>query len=419
MTISRTRPLTVDATRLLDGFERLRAVGATEAGGVSRPAFSSADLRARELVAGFMRRAGLSVTVDEAANLIGTAPARDPRLPALVLGSHLDTVPDGGAYDGACGVIAAVEVARTLRDHDRLLDRPLRVVAFSNEEGIPGAPAMFGSRAVAGRLDPAELDLALPSGARLAELLDAAGGDSAHVERARWTPGSVDSYFELHIEQGPVLDAGGPRIGVVEGISGRLTVEVTVRGRADHGGTTPMHARRDALVAAAQVVLAVRRLAGCHGPVRVATTGDCAVAPGAWNVVPGEATLTVDLRDLSAAAVERGLRRLIGDCAEIARTTGTRIEVTPLQHVPPTPCDPAQQRVIEDVADGLGLPRVTLPSGAGHDAQWIAGLAPTGMIFIPSRGGVSHSPREWTEPGDLVNGANTLLGCALVKGANP
>lgn len=411
----RVRPAKVDGPRLLHHLDRLRAVGATPDGGVTRPAFSREDVRARDLVAGFMRSAGLRVRVDPAANLIGTLPGRRPGLGALVLGSHLDTVPGGGALDGAYGVVAAVEVAHTLAEARVVPDHTLHVVAFSNEEGACGTPAMFGSRAVVGRVDETELAGPAGDGRLLADLLDAAGGDSTRVEQARWSPGSVASYLELHVEQGPALERAGLRIGVVEGITGRLTAEVTVRGEANHGGTTPMDARRDAMVAAAQVVLAVQRMAGQPGLVRVATVGECSVRPGAWNVVPGEARLVVDLRDLSVEAIESALTRLRLDTARIAGRTGTSIEVSPLQFVRPAPCDGRLCRLVEEAADGLGLTSRTMPSGAGHDAQWIAEIAPMGMIFVPSRGGVSHAPHEWTDPADLVNGADVLLGSVVAR----
>jgi hydantoinase/carbamoylase family amidase len=420
MTTTALRHTRIDADRLTGRLDRLRAVGATPAGGVDRPAFSPSDVRGRTLVASLMREAGLAVRVDPAANLIGTRPGRDPGLGALVLGSHLDTVPDGGAYDGAYGVLAAVEVAASLADAGVELDRPLTVVAFSNEEGTTGTPAMFGSRAIAGQVEKDELDQVAAGGERtLGELLDSAGGDSSRIGEARWDPGSAAAYLELHIEQGPVLQHAGEDIGVVEGICGRLTAEVVVVGEANHAGTTPMSARRDALLAAAHIVLAVPRLGGAPAAgaaVRVATVGDCSVQPGAWNVVPGQSRLVVDLRDIRESALDTALARLRQEAAEVAESTGTRVTVTELQRVRPTPCDPRARQTVEQVARGLGLSRRSLASGAGHDAQWMARIAPMGMIFVPSHAGVSHVPHEWTAPADLVNGAEVLLGCTLVEG---
>ncbi|MFD5541085.1 Zn-dependent hydrolase [Streptomyces sp. NPDC127079] len=410
-------PARVDAARLLDTLERLRAIGATGDGGVTRRAFTHEDVKGQEFVAGLMREAGLTVHVDAAANLVGTCPGRDPDAPTLVLGSHLDTVPGGGAYDGAYGVLAAVEAARTLHERGTPLDRPLTVMAFSNEEGTTGTPAMFGSRAVAGCLTPGELELPVAGEDRsLAQVLDAAGGDSLRVEDVRRSAGSVAAYLELHIEQGPVLIGSGAEIGIVEGISGRLTAEVTVRGQANHAGTTPMADRHDALLAAARITVGVPGLTGTDGVVRVATVGDCRVSPGAWNVVPGGATLVVDLRDMSEDNLEAGLDRLRVLGEEAARATGTRVDVAEVQRVSPTPCDADRRDTVRRATDALGLSSVTLPSGAGHDAQWMARIAPTGMIFVPSEEGASHVPYERTAPADLVRGADVLLGCALLEG---
>jgi len=406
----------ITAERLLAHIDQLRAVGATPNGGVSRLAFSQEDIKGREFVAALMREAGLDVTVDAAANLIGTRPGRRPDTGALVLGSHLDTVPDGGAYDGAYGVLAAVEVAHALHEVHIELDRALTVVAFSNEEGTTGTPAMFGSRAIAGCLQPGETDLpAQGSDRTLGQLLDVAGGDSKRITEAAWAPDTVASYLELHIEQGPVLLHSQTDIGVVQGISGRLTAKVTVRGEANHAGTTPMSARRDALLAAAELVVAVPWLTAPQGPVRVATVGDCSVQPGAWNVVPGEARLIV-LRDISEDALVAGLDLLSQRAARIAERTGVGIEVTEVQRVCPALCDTRLQATVDRVAQGRGHSRTALPSGAGHDAQWMARIAPIGMIFVPSLAGASHVPYERTAPHDLANGADVLLGCTLQEG---
>jgi hydantoinase/carbamoylase family amidase len=248
-------------------------------------------------------------------------------------------------------------------------------------------------------------------------LLDSAGGTGARISEAKWAAGSIAAYVELHIEQGPVLEEEGSQIGIVQAISGRMTVEVTVRGKANHSGTTPMSLRHDALVAAADVVLAVRQLATADHLVRVATVGACTVSPCVWNVVPGEASLIVDIRDVSRDAMDRALARLRSQTARIGGATGTTIEVALLQIAAPSPCDERIQDNIEKAVVALGLNRLSMPSGAGHDAQWMAELAPMGMIFVPSRAGVSHAPDEWSSPGDLINGANVLLDVTRSVGA--
>jgi hydantoinase/carbamoylase family amidase len=398
---------------LISRLERLRAIGASVHGGVTRPAFSPADVRARHLATDFMRQAGLRPRVDAAANLIGSAPGHQSGLGTLLLGSHLDTVPNGGAFDGVYGVLAAIEVFQSLRDHRVTLDHPAAAIAFSNEEGTPGTLPMFGSRAVAGMLERGESDRRDAAGHVLGNLLADAGGDPTRLDMARWPVGSIAAFLELHIEQGPVLDRAQTPIGVVEAISGRQTVAVTVAGTASHGGTTPMANRRDALVAAAQIVLGVRDLGGPSGVTRVATVGECVVLPGAWNVVPGEVRLIVDLRDIRSEAIERGIDRLRALADRVGADSGTTVTVTPAQRVEPVWCDPRLRSLVANVADELDLAHQPLPSGAGHDAQWVSCVAPSAMIFVPSTRGISHTPEEHSSPADLIAGADVLLNSVL------
>lgn len=404
----------IDGHRLTSRLQGLRVFGGQEDGGVTRQAFTPQDVSAREAVAGLMRSAGLEVRVDPASNLIGTAVGQDAGLGTLVLGSHLDSVPGGGGFDGAYGVIAAIEVLQALRDRHVSLRHSVAVVAFANEEGTPGTSPMFGSRAVAGLVAKDELDAPTEDGRPLAEVLDAAGGDSSRLHEASWPPDSVASFIEAHIEQGPVLERAGARIGVVEAISGRQTAEIVVRGNSGHGGTTPMELRHDALVAAAHAILDVRELAAPTGPIRVVTTGQCEVTPGAWNVIPGEARLRIDLRDVSGAAMDEALSQLDALTQRIAASTGTEITVSTLQRVPPVRCDERLRELAAEAARTMGYEPSFLPSGAGHDAQWMARIAPAGMIFVPSRDGRSHVPEEYTESGDLIAGADVLLHTLLL-----
>jgi N-carbamoyl-L-amino-acid hydrolase len=405
----------VDGERLVAHVRELSRIGATGSGGVSRLAFTPADVEGRELAKSWMAEAGLDPVIDPALNLIGRRGGTRPGAKALVLGSHLDTVVEGGAYDGAYGVLAAIEVAATLRERGVELAHPLAVVAFNDEEGAFRTRGMWGAHAIAGALGPDDLTATDERGIPVAELLGEAGGDPDRVlAEAPWPPESIAAYLELHVEQGPVLERAGVPIGVVEAVTGRVNADVVVHGEANHAGATPMSERRDALLAAAQVILAVPGLTGADG-VRVATTGTVVVEPGAWNVVPGRVRLGVELRDVSDEAIERGLDRLAAEAGAIAGATGTRIEVVRGPGVLAAPCDPGLRDLIGAAADGLGLPAMTLPSGAGHDAQVIAAIAPIGMIFVPSRAGISHAPGEFTEPEDLVNGANVLLRTLLAR----
>ncbi|HEY0636149.1 MAG TPA: Zn-dependent hydrolase [Pseudonocardiaceae bacterium] len=407
------RALRVDGARLLSRLEELRRIGGTPDGGVNRVAFTPEDVRGRELVASFMVEAGLDVELDAAGNLIGRRTGRRAAAPTLLMGSHLDTVPHGGALDGAYGVIGAVEVLHTLGEHGVVPWRPMAVIAFTNEEGGLGTRPMWGSHALAGHLGPADLLACDDAGTPVSRLLAGVGGDPARLATAVWPPERLSGYLELHVEQGPVLEHVGAAIGVVQAVTGRVTADVTVRGQANHAGTTPMHLRQDALVGAARVVLAVRELAGDGGLVRVATVGRCAVEPNAWNVVPALVRLRVDLRDVSVAAMRAGLERLRAVAAEVAAATGTDIEVTEGGMVQPAACDPFLQRLVAAAAERVGASHHALPSGAGHDAQVVGTVTRMGMIFVPSRGGISHAAAEWTEPWQLVAGADVLLQTAL------
>jgi N-carbamoyl-L-amino-acid hydrolase len=380
---------------------------------VTRLAYSPLDVAARELVADWMAGAGLRPTVDPAGNLIGRRPGTAGLPGALACGSHLDTVVEAGPLDGAYGVVAAVEVAAALAAAGVALRHDLAVVAFSNEEGARGTPGMVGSLAITGQLTAAQVVDFDDEGVSLGQRLRAVGGDPERIAEAAWPAGSLAGFLELHIEQGPVLDTAGVPIAAVSGITGRVTVDLTVTGAANHAGTTPMADRRDAAHAAALLILAVRELAGETG-VRVATTGTLTLEPGVRNVVAGRARIGVDLRDMADARIATALDRLRAAADRIGRSTGTTVEVRPRSAVPPVPADPRLLACVRAAADERGLARLELPSGAGHDAQVMAALGPVGMVFTPSIGGVSHAPGEATVPAHLVAGAEVLC-AALVR----
>ncbi|QHY99230.1 N-carbamoyl-L-amino acid hydrolase [Streptomyces sp. S4.7] len=405
--------LRIAGERLLSRLDRLRAIGATPAGGVDRPAFGAADRAARDFTSRLMAEAGLLVETDTAGNLIGRLPGPSPRKDWLVLGSHLDTVPDGGALDGAYGVLAVVEVLQVLHERGIRPAVPIAAVAFANEEGAPGTPAMSGSAALAGVLNPAQIAAHQVPGSVLATGLAAVGGDAARVREAAWVAGTIAAYLELHIEQGPVLERERVPVGLVTAITGRTSVDITVAGMTNHAGTTPMLDRRDALAAAAQLILAVQRLAEPTGPVRVATVGHCVVEPNAWNVVPGSVTLRADIRDVSGAAMCKAVDSLRNTAGQVAAESGVTVDLAVSQVVDPVDCAPHLAGLISGACAELGLEHLALPSGAGHDAQLIGLAAPIGMIFVPSIGGISHAPAEATAPTDLVHGANVLLHTVL------
>ena len=400
----------IDGDRLLTRLAGLRAIGATVEGGVTRVAFGPLDVEARDLVAQWMHEADLAVTLDAAANLVGRRSGSVDRW--LASGSHLDTVVDGGWLDGAYGAVAAVEVAAALHDAGVALHHGLAVVGFANEEGARGSDGMTGSLAVAGRLAAADLDHLDDDGIALRQRFTDAGGDPNGIAGARWDPATVAAFVELHIEQGPVLGSTGSVLGVVTAITGRQAVEIEIRGRANHAGTTPMALRHDAMTAGAEVILAIEALP-LEGAVRVATCGHLLMRPNVRNVVPGRVVLGAEMRDEDPGRLDAAMKLMADALAPIGERRGVTIGLTWGQRVQPTQADPAVLAVIRAVAAASGRPWEELPSGAGHDAQILGTAMPIGMIFVPSIDGVSHSPEEDTAPEHLVAGAQALLDTVL------
>ncbi len=410
----------VNAQRLQETLEKLSEFGRNPEGGVTRLGFSEADLAAREYVLGLMRDAGLEVRVDAAGNIFGRRPAATPgpaagaeTLPVLLFGSHIDSVPQGGNFDGDAGSMSAIEVIRALNDHRVTTRHPLEVVIWTNEEGHHFGKGVFGSAAAAGLLGPEVLERRDDQGLTLADWLRRYGQDPAKFEQARIRPGAVAGYLELHIEQGAVLDQARIPIGVVEGIVGIQWWTCTATGFANHAGTTPMNRRQDALAAAARATLAVREEVRAESGRQVGTVGYLKVEPGARNIVPGRVEFPVELRDLEAAKIARIWARIEKRFAAIAREENVKIECAPLSSDAPARTDPAFQQAIRESAQSAGLATLDLPSGAGHDAQNVARFAPMGMIFVPSRGGISHSPREFTPWEEVANGAEVLYRTVL------
>jgi len=394
-----------DSDRLQRHLVELSHFGANPEGGVSRVAFSEADVEGRAYVKQLMQAAGLEVRVDPAGNLIGRREGSDPKLPVILVGSHTDSVPHGGNYDGDVGVMGGIEVAQQLRDRHVRLRHTLEVVDFTDEEG-----GLVGSRAMAGRLNAATLDLVNASGRSVREGIRALGGDPDAIGRAQRGRGELAAYLELHIEQGARLEHAHIDIGVVEGIVGIHWWEATVTGVANHAGTTPMDQRHDALLAASELVLAVNAAATEFAGRQVATVGRIRAEPGAPNVIPGRVVLSVEVRDLDATRIQAVFDRIRARAATIAQARGTSIDFRDLEATAdPALTDPRIQRIIERAAHALALTTMAMPSGAGHDAQDIAGIAPIGMIFVPSVGGISHSPHEYTAAADIEHGVNVLM----------
>ena len=401
--------LQADADRMEQRIKALSQYGANEDGGVDRVAFSEADLAGRAYIMALMRDLGLSVRLDTAGNIIGRREGSEPDLPPIMFGSHIDSVPGGGNYDGDVGVIGAIEVIEMLEANGIRTRHPLEVVSFTDEEG-----GLTGSRAMIGDVDYRTLGVMSHSGMTIGEGIRAVGGDPNRLDLAQRKPGDIKAFIELHIEQGGILDEEGIDIGVVEGIVGIRWWDVTIEGFANHAGTTPMNSRWDALLSAAEYILAVNQVATSMPGAQVATVGRIHAKPGAPNVIPGEVVLSLEVRDLSAAKIQRVFDDIRAAGERIADTRFTPVRYEEIEvDVAPAPTDERLRRIVAASADDLGLSFKFMPSGAGHDAQDMAQIAPTGMIFVPSAKGISHSPKEFTSAQDMANGASVLLRTVL------
>ena len=401
--------LRINAERLLDTIARLAEVGATPEGGVSRLALSDQDKAGRDLVAGWMRGAWLEVSIDQIGNIFGLMAGQQDLAPVMT-GSHIDSVRGGGTLDGPYGVLAGLEVVRTLSEHNITPRRPLMVAVFTNEEGARFQPDMMGSLVYAGGLGLADALAAtdrdgITLGAELARI-----GYAGTLPCGAITP---HAFVELHIEQGPVLEAEATTIGVVENLQGISWTEVTIKGQSNHAGTTPMAMRRDAGFAAAAIAVKLRQIAAEMGGAQVATVGKIELTPNIINVVPGQARMTVDLRNTDEKLLCDAESRRDAFLKDLAAREGVEISAKCLARFEPVIFDAHVADVIEACAGTLGLSHRRMTSGAGHDAQMLARICPSAMIFVPSRGGISHNPLEHTDREDLESGANVLLQAML------
>jgi beta-ureidopropionase / N-carbamoyl-L-amino-acid hydrolase len=395
--------LTVNRDRLARSIEDLAQIGQIPNNGVCRIAYSDEDILARNLVQRWMLEAGMSVRIDTAGNIIGTYPGKYPEAPVLATGSHIDTVPTGGRYDGTYGVLAGLEVVRVLRERQIRLNHSLEVIVFTDEEG-----SMIGCKAMAGKVAPDPEYYRRSDETDIQTCLQRVGGSWEQIDEAQRSAKDVAAFVELHIEQGPVLEFARKEIGVVEGIVGQRRYIISVQGSTSHAGTTPMNMRRDALVAASQVVLAVNRIGNLRGQ-QVATVGWMQVAPNAMNSIPGYVELSLDIRDLSDSHLDQLMAQLRQDVEAIAIETQTQIQFTPRLYNEPAPANQRIQETITQVCQDLDLSYMTLPSRASHDAQEMAEFTDMGMIFVPSEGGISHAEVEYTSPEQCAQGANVLL----------
>jgi beta-ureidopropionase / N-carbamoyl-L-amino-acid hydrolase len=399
----------IDKRRLEQSIEELGRIGQTPRGGLTRLALSDEDKRGRDWMVGRMREVGLSITVDQMGNIFGQR-AGDPGLPPVMMGSHVDSVPTGGRYDGQLGVLCGLEVIRSLNDAKVRTRHPVTLAIFTNEEGARFQPAMIASGVMAGKIALEDAYNARDKdGIRLVDELERIGYLGAEPCVAR----PFRAYLELHIEQGPFLEEEGLSVGVVEGIVAIAWSRLTIHGVQDHAGPTPMRIRHDALVAAAEVVGGVRRIAREMGGELVTTVGNLVVAPNIVNAIPGRVTLSIDMRDPQDAALDRARTRLEAIVREACEREGVRYELEHYWRVPYTPFDRGVVDAVERAAGAAGARHRRIRSGAGHDAQYMAAIGPAGMVFVPSHDGRSHCEEEFTPIDDIEQGATTLLLAAL------
>jgi N-carbamoyl-L-amino-acid hydrolase len=397
----------VNQERLWATLQKLAEIGKNPEGGVSRVGFTEADLAGRAYAIGLLREAGLDVRVDPAGNIFGSRSGSE-KLPPLLFGSHIDSVPHGGNFDGDVGSLGSIEVIRGLNEEHLTTRHPLEVVIWTNEEGGRFYSGLVGSSAAAGIL-PADIATRQDeSGEKLSDWLSRMGGDASRIASAKIPLATLAGYLELHIEQGAVLDEAKIPIGVVTGIVGISLRTCTATGFANHAGTTPMNRRKDALAAASRAVLAVRDEVRAESGRQVGTVGWMKIEPGASNVIPGRVTFPVELRDLDAEKINRVAERILQRFKTIGQEENVEISCTKPDFHAPALTTKAFQEAIRSSARDVGLETLDLPSGAGHDAQNVARFAPVGMIFVPSREGISHSPFEYTSPEQAANGAEVL-----------
>jgi beta-ureidopropionase / N-carbamoyl-L-amino-acid hydrolase len=395
----------VNQQRLEKHIHELAKYGQDPAGGTSRVAYSKADIEGRAYVMQLMQAAGLEVTIDQSGNIIGRRKGKDNSKKPIAFGSHIDTVPNGGNYDGCVGSLSAIEVVETLNENKLETAHPLEIIIFSNEEG-----GLVGSRALAGNLGPEALKEVSSSGLTIEQGIKVVGGEPGKLKDVARELGDLSAYIELHVEQGGILEKEHLQIGIVEGIVAIEWWEVQVDGFANHAGTTPMNMRKDALLAASELIIAINHIVLGYEGNQVGTVGKIKVEPGAPNVIPGNVSLSLEIRDLSSDKIWKIFQDIEQKAEEIANTSGTTISFRHIDAAAtPAMTDKLLKENIKRAAEQLGLSYKLMPSGAGHDAQEIAQIAPIGMIFVPSVGGISHSPQEFTRTSDMANGANVLL----------
>ncbi len=399
----------VEKDRIIDLFENLKKFGVNENQGNDRVAYSDFEIQARDYISNKLKKTGAKVYTDFAGNLIAHYNPNNSKLKPILFGSHVDAVPNGGHYDGTAGVINAIEVLQTVYSKNISLNHPLEVIVFANEEG-----GLFGSKALAGKINQQTLDVVTVSGYTNAEGVERLGGNVDRIYEVKRNMGDIHAFLEMHIEQGSNLYSSNTDIGIVEGIVGLKWWDVTVKGFANHAGTTPMNQRQDAMIAASKFVLMVNETVNSYEGSQVGTVGRMSAEPGVPNVIPGIVNLSLELRDLSSKKISMIYNKILENTKIIEQETKTKFSFSPIDATgDPALMDKRIINIISDVSDDLGYTSMLMPSGAGHDAQTMALIAPTAMIFAPSKDGISHSPKEYTSFEMLEKTTNVLLNTIL------
>ena len=412
----------INKKRLLRDLNAVSRIGLGDHGSVTRLVFSIKELRSRQLLIHLMTQAGLKVHVDRIGNIFGRLNGANPKASAVLAGSHLDTVVHGGKFDGPVGVIGALEAVRTLKENRVPLPCPVEVVCFVGEESSRFGYSTLGSSLVAGEVHSKDLDHAVDAqGTKLEDILSSMGVYRDNLPSLKRDPKSVKAYIELHIEQGPILETKKKPIGVVTSIAAPTRFKVVFTGQADHSGTTPMEMRKDALVAAAEVITAVEQICRRHSRMAqgrvVGTVGAMKIEPGVINAIPGKTELSVDIRSISAEAKRHVVRLVKAGVRGIARRRKIAVEILPIRDEAPVPLDKRLLHLLKECCEARRISYEVMPSGAGHDAMQMAKITRAAMIFIPSRRGISHSPLEWSDPEDICLGTQLLLD-SIVRVAN-
>jgi N-carbamoyl-L-amino-acid hydrolase len=396
--------LKVNEQRIGSRIVELSKFGRDEKGSGYRVAYTKGDIEGRAWFMGLMKNAGLEVSIDAGGNIIGKRKGKKTSLKPIAFGSHIDMVPDGGNYDGTFGSISALEVIERLNENKIITEHPLELLIFANEEG-----GTIGSKAMVGTLTENDLNRITQSGLTIREGLKAIGGNPENLPSCIRKKGDYEAFIELHIEQGGILEMENTQIGVVEGIVGMKDWVVTIEGFANHAGATPMNMRQDALLAASKLVVAINYVINKSPGRQVGTVGKIAAFPGATNVIPGTVRMSLEIRDLALDKIEQLFKEIQQEAEAISKVHKVKISFIQDFELPPSITNEKLKRVISDAAQKMELSKMSMQSGAYHDSAQLSTITPIGMIFVPSIGGISHSPKEFTKTMDMTNGANVLL----------